>query len=134
MSTHINKKDTWHNYITKNRQPFPNANLSRTKRLVLILYSPESRSMLFIWNKNRKLVDKLGRGINCTKKIQTERAASGSDSIAMVYLHFLITAEGVVPIEAPSSASSSHCNLQCSNYCIRFFNLNSKKFKNWRFN
>lgn len=44
-------------------------------------------------------------------KLQTERAADGSDNIAIVHLQFLTTAAGVSPIEAPCSTSSSHCNL-----------------------
>ena len=35
-------------------------------------------------------------------------AADGSDNIAVVYLHFLTTAAGVSPTEAPCSTSSSH--------------------------
>ena len=42
--------------------------------------------------------------------IPTERAAEGSDNIAMVYWHFLTTAAGVSPTEAPRSTSSLHWN------------------------
>ena len=44
------------------------------------------------------------------KKKLTDRAAEGSDNIAIVYLHFLTTAAGVSPIEAPCSTSSLHYN------------------------
>lgn len=44
----------------------------------------------------------------------TERAADGSDNIAMVYLHFLTTAAGFSPTEAPISTSSSHYKKQNS--------------------
>lgn len=40
----------------------------------------------------------------------TEKAAEGSDNIAIVYLHFLTTAAGVSATDAPCSTSSSHCN------------------------
>lgn len=45
------------------------------------------------------------------EKIFTERAAEGSESIAIVYLHFLITSAGVSHTEAPCSTSSSHCSV-----------------------
>jgi hypothetical protein len=42
----------------------------------------------------------------------TDRAAAGSDNMAIVYLHFLTTNAGVSPTDAPCLTSSSHCHYQ----------------------
>lgn len=47
--------------------------------------------------------------IKSINKAHTERAALGSDNIAIVILHFFTTSAGVFPTEAPSFTSSSHC-------------------------
>jgi hypothetical protein len=46
--------------------------------------------------------------LNNMNRVLTDRAALGSESMAMVYLHLETTEAGVSPTVAPSAASSWH--------------------------